>query len=166
MASAHSELAMRLITAKQQILTIVPLTDADQDRVYTLEVAAHTHPWSRALVQSSLQRYHCWGVTVDDQLIGFAVVSCVVGEAELLDFVISPACQGQGVGKEFMLWLQCWLSSTGAAKRFFLEVRESNEAAIAVYQTTGFAEVGVRPNYYPSARGREDAILMAMELVD
>lgn len=118
------------------------------------------------MVQSSLQRYRCWGATVDEQLIGFAVVSCVAGEAELLDFVVSPACQGQGIGGAFIGWLQRWLSTTGSAQRFYLEVRQSNEAAIAVYQAAGFVEVGIRHNYYPAAWGREDAVLMAMELLE
>ena len=51
------------------------------------------------------------------------------------------------------------------AERIFLEVRPSNPPAIALYQSEGFNEVGRRPRYYPAASGREDALVMAMELV-
>jgi ribosomal-protein-alanine N-acetyltransferase len=46
----------------------------------------------------------------------------------------------------------------------FLEVRASNASAIALYEKRGFAEVGLRRNYYPTAKGSEDAILMALDL--
>ncbi|MCR2392783.1 ribosomal-protein-alanine N-acetyltransferase, partial [Salmonella enterica] len=46
----------------------------------------------------------------------------------------------------------------------WLEVRASNQAAIALYEDLGFNEVTVRRNYYPSAHGREDAIVMALPL--
>ena len=49
----------------------------------------------------------------------------------------------------------------------FLEVRPSNTRAIALYERSGFNEIGRRPRYYPTANnGREDAIVMAMELLD
>ena len=49
--------------------------------------------------------------------------------------------------------------------RIFLEVRPSNPAAIALYHDEGFNEIGRRPNYYPAKKGREDAIVMARELL-
>ena len=52
------------------------------------------------------------------------------------------------------------------AERVFLEVRPSNTHAIALYDTMGFNEIGRRPNYYPGKRGREDALVMAIELLD
>lgn len=50
------------------------------------------------------------------------------------------------------------------AERIFLEVRPSNPRAIQLYHSLGFNEIGRRPNYYPATRGREDAIVMALEL--
>ena len=51
------------------------------------------------------------------------------------------------------------------AQRIFLEVRPSNPQAIALYHSEGFNEIGRRPRYYPAVQGREDANVMAMELV-
>ncbi len=50
------------------------------------------------------------------------------------------------------------------ARRVFLEVRPSNAAAVALYHSEGFNEIGRRPRYYPAQNGREDALVMAMEL--
>jgi [ribosomal protein S18]-alanine N-acetyltransferase len=47
----------------------------------------------------------------------------------------------------------------------FLEVRPSNPRAIELYRDEGFNEIGLRPNYYPAEKGREDAIVMALELL-
>lgn len=151
-----------LVTAKQLPLVASTLPGEALDAVHQLEMRAHSHPWSRSLLESGLSRYHCWGIQTNDQWIGFAIVSVVVGEAELLDFVVSPDYQGQGVGSCFMDWLLEQVATL--ADRFYLEVRASNAPAIALYQNVGFAEVGLRPNYYPAAKGREDAVLMAMEL--
>ena len=51
------------------------------------------------------------------------------------------------------------------AERVYLEVRPSNPAAIALYHSEGFNEIGRRPRYYPAKDGREDAIVMALELL-
>ncbi|NHN37992.1 ribosomal protein S18-alanine N-acetyltransferase [Pseudomaricurvus alcaniphilus] len=152
-------------TARQMALSFVRLSIDDLERVARLEANAHSHPWSKAQVLSALQHYHCWGVRSGADWAGFAVLSCVVGEAELLDFVVAPEFQGQGVGSTLLAWLQNWAATELQAKRFYLEVRESNQAALALYQNAGFVEVGIRAGYYPARGGREDAVLMAMELI-
>jgi ribosomal-protein-alanine N-acetyltransferase len=50
------------------------------------------------------------------------------------------------------------------AKTMFLEVRPSNARALRLYRKAGFAEVGTRPGYYPAHDGKEDALILAMEL--
>lgn len=58
------------------------------------------------------------------------------------------------------------LAADRGAQRVFLEVRPSNTPALALYHSEGFNEIGRRPRYYPAAQGREDAVVMAIELVD
>lgn len=157
-----SEPVAQLLTAKHLPLNVFRLPPEALDAICELESSAHTHPWSRSLLESGLSRYACWGIQTDAEWIGFAIVSLVAGEAELLDFVVSPRRQGQGIGTSFIAWLTERVAQD--ANRFYLEVRASNASAIALYQSAGFAEVGIRPNYYPAAKGREDAVLMAMEL--
>lgn len=135
---------------------------ADADAVLAIESAAHSHPWNAARVQTALEKYQGVGLLLGDELVGFAFVMSVVGEAELFDFVVSPKYQGKGFGYAFVEWLVDFVAQEN--KRFFLEVRVSNKPAIAVYENIGFCEVGMRANYYPAKNGREDALLMAMEL--
>ena len=53
---------------------------------------------------------------------------------------------------------------SAAVRGFFLEVRQSNAAAQALYSSIGFETIGTRRNYYPAHAGREDAIVMELEL--
>ena len=94
-----------------------------------------------------------------------ACLSVAAGEAHLLNVCIAREYQGNGYGKRLirrMIDVARW----HRAERIFLEVRPSNTAAIALYDQLGFNEIGRRPNYYPGKRGREDAIVMAIELLD
>ena len=146
------------------MLQLRPLSLEDLDACYSLEQAAHTHPWTRAQMLSALQRYGGLGLQNETGLQAFAVVSKVLEEAELLDFVVAPGMQGQGIGVSLLTQVIENLSRS-RLQRFYREVRESNEVALTLYRNAGFAEVGVRRGYYPAARGREDAVLMAMQLI-
>lgn len=130
--------------------------------LYSIEQAAHSHPMSRKQLVSCLSRYHAVQGCIDDELVMFALVSLVAGESELINFVVSPAWQGAGIGGRVLDKVLQQLASH--AERMFLEVRASNTPAITLYENAGFSEIGVRPNYYPSDTGGEDALLMAMEL--
>ncbi len=144
-------------------LDVVALSNTDSAELHAIELAAHSHPMSASLFAGNFERYHAVGLRDQSGWIGFALISVVVGEAELLDFVVTPQQQGRGIGSAFLQWLIDNLSAK--AERFYLEVRASNEAAIQLYSGAGFVEMGVRENYYPAKGGREDAILMAMELM-
>lgn len=157
-----SNLPAQFSLADGRVLKIETVPENAAVQLHRLELAAHSHPMSETLFRDNLARYHALGIKLDDQWAGFSLISMVVGEAELLDYVVDPKLQGQGIGRGFLEWIVEQLSPV--AERFYLEVRASNEAAIALYEATGFAEMGMRPNYYPAKKGREDAILMAMEL--
>jgi ribosomal-protein-alanine N-acetyltransferase len=81
----------------------------------------------------------------------------------LLNLSVARSWQGRGIGRE-LLGFAVKLARDYGAKRMFLEVRPSNGAARALYGEAGFEEVGVRREYYPAGEGREDAIVMALEL--
>ena len=98
------------------------------------------------------------------QLQAYAVVTQIAGEAELLTFAVEPELRGRGLG-QILLQHMLDMVEQGGCDRMFLEVRESNEPAIAVYEKLGFCQVGVRPNYYPTKGGREDALLYCQELI-
>uniref|UniRef100_UPI0034E37D8E ribosomal protein S18-alanine N-acetyltransferase n=1 Tax=Escherichia coli TaxID=562 RepID=UPI0034E37D8E len=101
----------------------------------------------------------------DGQLIGYGVLSIAADEAHVLNICIDPLAQSRGLGRQLLRAL-VQLAADRGAQRVFLEVRPSNTPALALYHSEGFNEIGRRPRYYPAAQGREDAVVMAIELVD
>jgi len=76
-------------------------------------------------------------------------------------FAVEPTQQKQGIGK-VLLDDVLVNSQQKKASTIFLEVRESNQRAIQLYQVAGFNEIGLRKNYYPTANGKENAVIMAL----
>lgn len=142
------------------MMTIRPAEVFDIPALVEIERAAASHPWSEALFQSCFtDRYFNHVMIADHDLVGFYIAEYIAGEASLFDIAVNPSHQGQGIGRRLLQhFLQRGLEL--GAEAFFLEVRESNVPAIALYQTLGFIECGRRRNYYRSAKGSEDAILM------
>ena len=98
-------------------------------------------------------------------IIGYGLVSIAADEAHVLNLCTAPGNEGQGLGRR-MLQALLRVARGFGSQRVFLEVRPSNPRAIALYDASGFNEIGRRPRYYPAANnGREDAIVMAMELL-
>jgi ribosomal-protein-alanine N-acetyltransferase len=101
----------------------------------------------------------------DDSPAGYGMMSIAADEAHLLNLCTTPEKQSRGLGRHLLRALLRMARDRGA-HRIFLEVRPSNPAAIALYHSEGFNEIGRRPRYYPTTQGREDALVMALELVD
>ena len=101
-------------------------------------------------------------MTGEGDVVGFMIYTLVGPEAEILNIAIHPDYQSKGCGN----WLlnQLIENLPDNSERLFLEVRVSNFPAIRLYQNAGFAELCVREGYYPTELGREDAIMMALEL--
>ena len=136
----------------------------DLDNVVALETDAYEFPWTFGIFRDCLRAgYECWVLASANALVGYSVLSVAAAEAHLLNVCIARAHQGNGHGMRLvrrMIDLARW----HRAERMFLEVRPSNTRAVALYDHIGFNEIGRRPNYYPAKRGREDAIVMAIEL--
>lgn len=140
------------------------LTAADLDRVVTEEAALQAHPWTRGNFEDSLVAGHeAWGMWLGEQPAAYAIVLRVLDEAHLLTIGVTPALQGQGLGGRFLAWLCARAQHDGVAS-FYLEVRPSNRAALALYTRADFVEIGRRRGYYPAQDGREDAIVMRRAL--
>ena len=82
---------------------------------------------------------------------------------ELLEIAVDPVHQGKGFGKALLA--QVLAAARARAVRLMrLEVRIGNERALKMYEKAGFKRVGLRRGYYPTATGREDAVLMDADL--
>lgn len=142
------------------------MRDADVDAVMAVEVRAYPFPWTPGIFRDCLRAgYPMWVQEQGGRLVGYAVLSIAAGEAHLLNLCTAPGHEGRGLGRR-MLHAMLRIARGHRAQRVFLEVRPSNPRAIALYERSGFNEIGRRPRYYPDHHGgREDAIVMAMELL-
>lgn len=141
-----------------------PMSLEDLDWVAETEGEVHLYPWRRGHFEDSLLAgYSCWLLRVDGKRAGYAVMMVVMDEAHLLNIGVARAQQGKGYGKFLLDHVRDEALRAGAVQ-LFLEVRPSNEAALAMYRKRGFAEVARRKGYYPARGGREDALIMRREL--
>lgn len=144
--------------------TISSLTTTDLARAYEIETRAHAFPWSEKTFASNQgERYLNFRLMAGEVMAAFAITQVVLDEATLFNIAVDPAWQRQGLGRQLLEHLIQALEERGVAT-LWLEVRASNTAAIALYESLGFNEATIRRNYYPTAQGREDAIIMALPI--
>jgi ribosomal-protein-alanine N-acetyltransferase len=142
-------------------LTVSPLKTEHLDAVWAIESIAHTHPWKRSMIDELNSRGAMHYALFDDEtLLGYFYAQNIVGEVTLLNIAIAPSAQGRGLGSKLLEAL-IDLCASKKADSIWLEVRDSNQAAQHLYLNAGFNEVDRRYNYYPTAQGREDAIIMS-----
>lgn len=152
-------------TSGPDAVSLRSMQDGDLDAVLAIEQRAYRFPWTRGIFRDCLAAaYPAWVLHEHGLIVGYAVVSIAADEAHILNICVAPERQGRGHGRVLLRMLVKLAMDLGAA-RVFLEVRPSNPTAIALYHSEGFNEIGRRPRYYPSVGGREDALVMAMELV-
>ena len=145
------------------------MTEADVDEVLRIEREVQAYPWSRGNFMDALSNGYVCQVDAQDAVIrGYVVLmadfkNAGIEEAELLTIGVAATQQRKGLGRAM---LREMLEAVRAKNlhRVFLEVRASNLAALALYRSAGFAQIGLRRSYYQNARGNEDAITMACEL--
>jgi len=143
-----------------------PMEPDDVDAVMEVELSAYPYPWTAGIFRDCLQvGYCCWVAEQGELLVGYGVMSVAAGESHILNLCVSPPCQGRGVGRRLLGHL-LRLAKVHGADLALLEVRPSNLSAISLYESEGFNQFGVRRNYYPADRGREDALMMAKSLLD
>jgi len=145
-------------------VTLRPMSPEDLPAVNAIELRAHSHPWQPVHFSDCLKAGYLALVMElpDGELAGYALASTGGRQADLLNVVVAPEYQGQGLGNQLLEAIMALVADQ--ADELYLEVRASNERAIALYEKHGFNRVGLRPNYYPAGRGREDALILACSL--
>jgi [ribosomal protein S18]-alanine N-acetyltransferase len=146
-------------------LEIRPMLEQDLHQVTALEYLVYPFPWTRRIIQDCLQMgYWCRVLTLEERLIGYGVMSVVIDESHILNICIHPKWQRHGLGTKLLKHL-LELAHQQGAETLFLEVRAGNQAAITLYQKTGFEEIGRRRDYYPAKNNsREDALVLSLNL--
>ena len=142
---------------------------SDIDRVYFIESTAHRSPWGHEILHDCVRvGYDCRVLErfEDSQLIDLvAYVICRSYDktCHILNLCVIPTLQRKGYGR---LLLQQVIDSLSPVitDTILLEVRPSNHAALHLYQTMGFEQVGVKRGYYRDGPGIEDAIVLQKRL--
>jgi ribosomal-protein-alanine N-acetyltransferase len=149
---------------KEPAFVLRQMQDSDVAAVIAVERAAYPHPWTEAIFRDCLRvGYSCWVALHGAETIGHGVMQVAAGESHVLNLCVHPDWQRQQLGRRILRRLLS-IARDQNADTAFLEVRATNQAAIGLYQSEGFCEVGVRRGYYPALAGREDAIIMARSL--
>ncbi len=139
------------------------MKDKDLVEVVEIEKETFTDPWSYDAFNGDLANELSWPVTalVDGKVVGYSALYIVADELQIGNFAVAPQYQRQGIGRKMMNEI-INIAGQRECTHIYLEVRESNNAAIALYASFGFVNVGRRVGYYRNPR--ESAILMAKEL--
>ena len=137
---------------------------ADLSEVAYLEKSLYAFPWSLGNFRDSVNAgYDCWTVAHGETVIGYAILMIALDEAHLLNFAIASEWQNQGIGRDFLRHMVD-IARAAACQIVYLEVRPSNLAARHLYRALGFQQIAIRPEYYPGASGREDALFLGLTL--
>lgn len=132
---------------------------SDLHVVAEIENQVQSHPWKISQFEESITSYVSTVIEQNHQVVGFCILQPVLDEANLLLMAIHPSQQGRGLGYQLLEESITLLKNNPV--QIFLEVRESNQAAIALYEKSGFHQIDLRKNYYPNKDGsREHAIIM------
>jgi ribosomal-protein-alanine N-acetyltransferase len=138
----------------------------DLPDVLTIENDVYPHPWTRGNFLDSLYNgYEMWTLRdATGMLAGYFLVMLAVDEAHLLNISVRRDLHGKGLGR-LQLDKVVAIAREKGMQSVLLEVRPSNQRALAVYLHYGFVQIGLRKGYYPAVSNtREDAIVMRFVL--
>ncbi|HVZ81372.1 MAG TPA: ribosomal protein S18-alanine N-acetyltransferase [bacterium] len=141
-----------------------PMLEADLEAVVGIEKASMPSPWSKELFEEELHREaaHYFVMEVEGRVAGYMGYWEAPQEAHIINLAIGPDFRQKGLGAQMMDYCLDYAKKRGAALAT-LEVRQSNEAAQALYEKMGFRTVAIRKQYYSD--NQEDAIVMIKEMV-
>ncbi|MBP3577598.1 MAG: ribosomal protein S18-alanine N-acetyltransferase [Lachnospiraceae bacterium] len=144
-------------------MQIRPMTKNDCEQVAAIEAVSFSMPWSLKAFTDTVEKDNFRYFVAEEagEILGYCGFLFVLDEAEIPNVCVKSSARKQGVGKKMMNALIEEAKELGISI-LFLEVRESNAAARALYKSLGFAEDGIRKNFYEQPV--EHAILMSKAL--
>ncbi len=134
---------------------------ADLNAVAEIEESSYRFPWSIGIFRDCLLAgYQSQVLEVSGVISGYSIMSVTKAEAHLLNICVHPSCQRLGYGRR-LLDAVLLKADELIVEQVILEVRPSNEIAIALYRSVGFELIGTHPSYYQADGGRQDAVIYA-----
>lgn len=143
-----------------------PATAEDADACAAVHAVAFERPWDRFEFERLLcePNVFCEVAVRRSLVVGFVMARGAADEAEILSIGVDPARRRAGIGRQLLARMLAELPLAGV-RRLFLEVDAGNAAAIGLYRSFGFAEVGRRQSYYRRADGSAaTALVMRLDL--
>lgn len=146
--------------AEKKHVRIVPMNGDHLEEIERLERICFSRPWSRRMLAEELENQCAAFLVAEDDsgaVVGYAGLLVMMDEGYITNVAVFPEHRREGIAAQL---LEVYLRFAEANKLAFLtlEVRPSNEAAIALYHRFGFEEVGRRRNYYDLPK--EDALIL------
>lgn len=125
------------------------MKEEDAPQVALIEADNFSVPWSeKSFREAAVKTETIYVVAEEDgEILGYAGAWCVFGEADITNVCVRKVSRKQGIGTKMLQFL-IEEGVNVEIKTFFLEVRESNSAAISLYEKFGFRKIGVRKNFY------------------
>ncbi len=132
--------------------------------VLEIEAISNTTPWSKQTFLKTLENRSISFVIISDgQVIAFCIANKVLDECHLQNIAVAEELRGRGIGT-FILNILLKRAKLTDLYTVLLEVRESNKIARKFYQDNGFEEISTRKDYYKTKEGRENAVIMRLEV--
>ena len=143
--------------------TIVPMTYDHVPQVAEIERLCFSDPWSERMLREHLDN-QCAAALValgeDGTVLGYAGLLVVLDEGYITNVAVRPAFRRQGIAADLLTVFDRFARGNHLAF-LTLEVRASNEPALALYEKLGYRRMGLRKNYYEHPK--EDAVIMTRE---
>jgi ribosomal-protein-alanine N-acetyltransferase len=143
-------------------MEIIKLASEHSAAIAALEEICFSTPWSEnAILHEVTNPISYWLVAVENgQVLGYVGSQYGYGEADMMNLAVVPDFRNRGIGQQLVMELISHLADLDV-KSLTLEVRQSNAAAISLYEKMGFQQVGLRPNYYQ--KPKEAALILRKE---
>ncbi len=141
-----------MVTRKMQL--------SDVSQVFNIERKSFSMPWSLESFEKEItinKAAHYFVIEVSNTVVGYMGLWKIFDEGHITNIAIDPEYRGKRYGSTLLKYVLDEMMCLGV-ESFTLEVRESNEVAIKLYERFGFVTQGVRKKYY--ADTQEDALLM------
>ena len=134
------------------------MQESDIEEISRLEKECFSEPWSETSLKDELtnETARFYVIRDNENLLGYIGSNNICNEVYITNVAVSEFCRGKGYGKTLVNHL---IKQSELEKAFFitLEVRESNENAISLYEKCGFKLIGKRKNFY--SKPTEDALI-------
>ena len=153
-----------IASIREALVFIRTMTHEDLSLVSDIERQSYEFPWSHGVFRDCLLAgYLCLVLDRDNDVVGYSVLSIAAGEAHILNICVHQTYRSMGYGEKLLDEI-LFRARSSSVREIFLEVRPSNEHALALYRKKDFHKMADRPAYYQASHGREDANVLVKKL--